>query len=400
MRVVMSTYDSRGGIEPYAALAVRLRELGAEALIVAPPDCADRLAGLGVAHVPFGRSVRELVHGDLPPQNRAREVPRIAAELMESLFGALLPAAEGADVLLASGLVPVTASGRSVAERLGIPSVLVSLTPLFTPSPHRPPVALPGRPLPEGETDLKVLHRYAEESYNALFGAALNANRAAVGLPAVDNVRAYVWAHPQFLACDPVLAPWPDPDVDVVQTGAWILPDERPLPPEVDAFLDAGEPPVFVTFGSMRPPADFARVAVEAIRAQGRRILIGRGWAGLAPIDDGADCATVEEVNQQALFRRVAAVVHHGGAGTTTTAALAGAPQVVVPQVADQPYHASRVAALGIGVGHDGPTPTVESLAAALATALTPQVRERAATVSHEIRTDGTTVAAQFLFNL
>ena len=44
------------------------------------------------------------------------------------------------------------------------------------------------------------------------------------------------------------------------------------------------------------------------------------------------------EVNQQALFRRVAAVVHHGGAGTTTAAAMAGAPQAIVPQIVDQPY--------------------------------------------------------------
>jgi vancomycin aglycone glucosyltransferase len=42
----------------------------------------------------------------------------------------------------------------------------------------------------------------------------------------------------------------------------------------------------------------------------------------------------------QALFKRVAAVVHHGGAGTTTIAAMAGVPQVVVPQIWDQHYWA------------------------------------------------------------
>ena len=87
------------------------------------------------------------------------------------------------------------------------------------------------------------------------------------------------------------------------------------------------------------------------------------------------DSFAVGEVNQQALFGRVAAVVHHGGAGTTTTAARAGAPQVVVPQIVDQPYWAGRVAELGIGAAHDGPTPTVESLSAALRTALTPETR-------------------------
>ena len=91
--------------------------------------------------------------------------------------------------------------------------------------------------------------------------------------------------------------------------------------------------------------------------------------------------------------------MHHGGAGTTTTAARAGAPQVVVPQWADQPYFAGRVASLGIGVAHDAQAPTTESLSAALATALTPGTRARAQAVAGTIRTDGATVAAELLLD-
>jgi UDP:flavonoid glycosyltransferase YjiC (YdhE family) len=165
----------------------------------------------------------------------------------------------------------------------------------------------------------------------------------------------------------------------------------------VEGFLAAGPPPVYVGFGSMRAPQDIARVAVEAIRAQGRRVLVGSGWAGLAPVDDAGDCFSVGEVNQQALFGRVAAVVHHGGAGTTTTATRAGAPQVVVPQWADQPYFASRVASLGIGAAHATRVPTTESLSAALGIALAPGTRRRALTVARTIGTDGAVMAASLL---
>jgi len=150
----------------------------------------------------------------------------------------------------------------------------------------------------------------------------------------------------------------------------------------------------------MRAPKDVARAAIEAIRAQGRRALVSRGWADLALIDDRDDCLAIGEVNQQALFGRVAAVVHHGGAGTTTTAARAGAPQVVVPQWADQPYWAGRVADLGIGAAHDGTVPTTESLSAALRTALTPQIRARATAVAGTIRADGAAVAATRLLDV
>jgi vancomycin aglycone glucosyltransferase len=394
--VLLSTYDSRGGVEPLAGLAVRLQALGAEVRMCAPPDCAERLAEVGVPLVPVGEPVRPLVHGTTPPS--AADVPRLIAELIAAWFDKVAAAAEGCDALVASGLMPAAVGARSVAEKLGIHSVHVSLCPIFLPSPHHRPQPLPGQPLPPDVTDNRVLDDLDVQGYNAVYGPALNTHRVANGLPPVDNVRAHVLGGHPWLAADPTLAPWQEPaDLDVVQTGAWILPDERPLPAELEAFLDAGPPPVYVGFGSMRAPKDIARVAIEAIRAQGRRALVAHGWADLALIDDRDDCFAVDEVNQQALFGRVAAVVHHGGAGTTTTATQAGAPQVVVPQWADQPYWAGRVADLGIGLAHEPATPTTESLSAALRKALTPQTRARASAVAGTIRTDGATVAARLL---
>jgi vancomycin aglycone glucosyltransferase len=399
--VLLSTYGSRGDVEPLVGLAVRLRALGAEARVCAPPDkeFAELLAGVGVPLVPAGPSARALTTAAPQPSS----LPQRAAELIAGQFDAVTAAAEGCDVLVATGVMPAAAGARSVAEKLGIPSVSVTFQQITLPSPHHPPLAYPGRPFPPEVSDNRVLWELDARSINALFGAALNTNRASIGLPPVDNVRDYVIGDRPWLATDPVLDPWHGaPDLDVVQTGAWILPDERPLPAELAAFLDAGTPPVYVGFGSMpmRTSTDIARVAVEAVRAQGRRAVVARGWADLAPIGDRDDCFVVGEINQQALFGRVAAVVHHGGAGTTTTATRAGAPQVVVPQSVDQPYWAGRVADLGIGTAHDGPTPTTESLSAALRTVLTPGTRERAAAVAAAIRTDGTTVAAKLLLDV
>ena len=397
---MLSTYGSRGDIQPMAGLAARLRELGAEVRVCGPADeeFGKLLAGIGVEMVPYGPSARALTKA-APP---ASSLPERAAQVIASQFEVITAAAEGWDVLVATGMMPAMAGARSVAEKLGIPSVPVTFQQLTLPSPDRPPLAYPGRPLPADVTDNRVLWDLDAQAVEALFGEALNGNRAAAGLPPVDGVRDYVVGDRPWLATDPVLdPPRTMPDFDVVQTGAWFLPDERPLPDGLSAFLDAGEPPVYVGFGSMpmHASADLGRVVVDAVRAQGRRVLLARGWADLTQVGEGDDCFVVGEVNQQALFRRVAAVVHHGGVGTTTAATGAGAPQVVVPQMADQPYFAGRVAALGAGVAHDGPTPTVESLSAALATALAPETRERAAAVAVTIRTDGAAVAAELLLD-
>jgi vancomycin aglycone glucosyltransferase len=399
MRVLLSTYGSRGDVEPMAGFAGALRALGAEVRVCAPPDFADLLDRVGVPLIPAGRPVRDMVRqvftGSKPPS-----AADLAAGVIAAQADAVATAAEGCDVLVAAGLTTAAAGAQAVCEQRGLRYLYAAYAPCYLPSPHFPPLGLHGQPVPPGVTGNRALWDLNAQGMNAVFRAPVNAYRASIGLPAVDNVRDYVSTGHPWLAADPALAPWPEPaDLDVVQTGAWILPDERPLPDELEAFLAAGPPPVYASFGSMplRQAEEIARAVIEAVRAQGRRVLLGRGWAGLALIDDQDDCLAVGKVNQQVLFRRVAAVVHHGGAGTTTTAARAGAPQVIVPQVADQLYWAGRVAALGIGAAHDGPVPAAGFLSAALGTVLTPQARARAAAVAGTIRTDGATVAAKLL---
>jgi vancomycin aglycone glucosyltransferase len=398
MRVLLTSWGSRGDIEPLAALALRLRQLGAEVRVCAPPDeeFAALFARVGVTIIPLGPSTRSVAAGLKAPSPDAAF--RLAAELVAARFETLPPAAEGCDALVATGLMP--AGARDVAESLGIRYVLATFHIFGLPSRHFPPAARPGKPSRPDETDNRVLWAEDAARVNALYAEPLNRGRAAIGLPPVDDVRGHVITDRPWLAADPVLAPWKElTDLDVIQTGAWILPDERPLPDELEAFLGAGEPPIYVGFGSMamRTSGDLGRVAIEAARAHGRRAILGRGWADLALTDDAADCLVVGEVNHQILFRRVAAVVHHGGAGTTTTAALAGAPQVVVPQIVDQPHWARRVAELGIGAAHAGPVPTIESLASALGMALAPEARTRATMIATQVRTDGAMVAARRL---
>jgi len=375
MRVLFWSCGPRGDVEPLVALAVRLRALGVRVGMCAPSDFEQRLAEADVPLVLAGRSVFEGAGGlGRPPE------PELVAAGIAEQFDKVPAVARGCDAVVATGLLSGAVAVRSVAEKLGIPYFYVVLSPYLIPAPAQ-------------------RDRYNEGS-DRLFGRALNERRASIGLPPVDKLFDYCRTDQPWLAADQVLAPsWADPGLDVVRTGAWILPDERPLPAELEAFLDAGSPPVYVGFGSGPAPADAARVAVEAIRAHGRRMILSRGWARLALPDDGSDCLAVGEVNLQTLFGRVAAVVHHGGAGTTHVATRAGVPQIVVPQISDQPRYAGRVAELGVGVAHDGPAPTAGSLSAALAAALAPETRARAAAVAGTVHIDGTTAAARLLFD-
>ena len=150
-------------------------------------------------------------------------------------FETIAAAAEDCDVIVAATALQIAA--RSVAEQLGIPYVFAAYCPIVLPSPHHAPPAAAAdartdRPTPTPADNATLWARDAQR-FNDLFGPALNAHRASIGLAPVDDVRSHVFTDRPWLAADPTLAPWPDPaDGAVFQTGAWILPDERPLASE------------------------------------------------------------------------------------------------------------------------------------------------------------------------
>ena len=401
MRVLLSTYDSRGGVEPLVGLAVQLRAAGAEVRVCAPPDeeFAERLAGFGVPLVPFGESVRAMMTAATPPSEA--DLRRHVDDTIAAQFGTVAATAEGCDALVATGLVWTAAGARSVTEKLGIHYVYASYHPTHLPSPHHPPPSYWGLPFQMFRPDNRLLWDLDAQNANALLGPTLNSHRASIGLQPVDKSAT-------SLHRPPVAGGGSRPGPVAGAGGSRRRPNRRvaaagrtPTAGRVGGVPDAGTPPVYVGFGSMpvRGSKDIVRMAIEAIRAQGRRALLSHGWANLALIDDRDDCFAVGEVNQQALFGRVAAVVHHGGAGTTTTAARAGAPQVVIPQGKDQLYWAGRVAELGIGTAYDGRSASTESLSAALKLTLTPETRDRVSAVAGTIRTDGAMVAATLLID-
>lgn len=366
MRVLLATYGTRGDVEPIVALAVQLRSEGAEVRVCAPSDqdFVDLHARHGVSLIPFTKSWRSWATVASSAAERVFDVDQYVSGYIDATYETLVGAARTADVMIASGMLHFAA--RSAAEVAGIPHRFVAFSPsVLSPQP-----------------------------WQANIVPAIDRHRASIGLRPVGNIHEHLFTGRPWLAADTILSPPQDQANTVVRSNAWISRDDRALPDDLVAFLERGAPPVYLGFGSMRMATESARIGIEAIRTLGHRVVLGRGWAGLDILDDRGDCFAIGEVNQQALFKRVAATIHHGGAGTTTTSARAGAPQVVVPQAADQPYWGEQVTKLGIGAAHAGDTPTLSSLSDALQRALAPEIAARASRVAELMASDGTAVAA------
>jgi UDP:flavonoid glycosyltransferase YjiC (YdhE family) len=260
-------------------------------------------------------------------------------ELLGQAADASIVAARDAEVVLWNGAAPF---GRDIAHGLHRPGFGLYSQP-WTPTGDFPPVALHStRSLGRlgnrlvGELVMRTLVPYQRAARRV---------RDQLGSPRRGPLRQIL--HGFSPAVLPRPADWPAGQ-DVVGYW-WPVSDPAWTPPaQLVDFLDAGDPPVLVGFGSMAGGhgARLAPIVREALRAAGVRGLVQAGWAGM---DAGTsdDVLTIGDVPHEWLLPRVAAVVHHAGAGTTAATLRAAVPSVPTPVFADQPLWAQRLVALG-----------------------------------------------------
>jgi sterol 3beta-glucosyltransferase len=366
VKVLIMTLGTRGDVQPFVALARGLAAEGHDAVLAAPHRYDEFVRGNGVrfAGVDDGPMrlmdrgsaadgdsvVDDVALGGLSGKLAvAKQMPGLFARTLEDCWSVAQDA--GADVVVHNGQV---IAGQHVAERLGIPAVLALPLPMYVPTREFP---WPGQSLPRFVPNRLTF--LGMKGPAMVFGRTLDRWRASIGLPkragrhdplrAPDGSQAPV-LHAISRHVVPRPADWP---TTATMTGYWFLtdPEPAPLPRGLVEFLDAGEPPVFIGFGSMSGPDPAATTAtvLAAARRAGVRAVIGTAWGGLTTnATDNTDVFAINEVPFDQLFPKMAAVVHHGGAGTIAAAVAAGRPQVVCPFVADQPFWGQRVHDLGV----------------------------------------------------
>ncbi|MEU9686172.1 glycosyltransferase [Amycolatopsis japonica] len=421
MRALLVTHGTRGDVQPMLALAVALRARGHEVLLAAPDSFADAAGEYGVEFASLGEGPNRLmndlvvkeaieggyrgVRGKITAVRTARRVKPLMAEVLHDI-GAVAKTSR-ADVVVHTTGVPA----HHAAEMLGVPAVVVALQPGWIPTGDFPCPMIPLPRLP------KSLNRATYLAVGAILrmyaGITTTWRTTELGLPrrrgshdilhdadGEDRPVLQAFSHQVAVAA----RDWPD---SVHTTGFWYLPVATGWEPsaELRDFLDAGPAPVYIGFGSMagRDARRTRTVVEEAVRRAGVRAVLATGWGGIAA-DAGTDeLFVIDQAPHDWLFPRMSAVVHHGGGGTTGAALAAGVPQVVCPFVADQPYWANRMHAVGVA-----PAPirqqnlTAERLTEALRQATGDAgIRERADRLGREIRAEnGVSTAADIIETL
>jgi UDP:flavonoid glycosyltransferase YjiC (YdhE family) len=413
LHVALAAVGSHGDVHPFVGLGIRLRERGHQVTVITNEHFAPlvRAAGLQFASIGTDEEYRKIAADpDLWNGRKGFEaIARGVIDLIGRVYDQVsrLHAAHDERLVVAASSLAIGA--RIAQERLGVSLATVHLSPAVFQSVHEMP-RLPGVPLPRWSPRWlkRVIWKIANFMVDRALAGPVNAFRGELGLPPVRGIFRDYWHSPQL-----VLAMFPDwyaavqPDWPRnTHTVGFPLYDERGvtvLPPLLEAFLAAGDPPIAFTPGSaMFQGQRFFAASADACRQLGRRGLLLSRHREHIPANLPAEVIHVDYAPFSELLPRCAALVHHGGIGTSAQAMAAGCPQVITPFAHDQPDNADRLQRLGIGRTISPRRYSAKRVAQTLETLLaTPAIQVNCRTIAARLhQSDGLAKACELLESL
>lgn len=364
VRMLLLAWGSRGDVQPCVALGRGLAAAGVRVTVAAGEDFETMITSAGLGFHPFKINMAERMQQP-PARAWLAGSRRLGAEI-----GLMRDVVRSFVDVMADGLIEMMGTADAYISGALTLDPMLSLAAEHD-ARHILGMLQPAVPTTHGASTMYPLLSGRNSVLNRWWGYAQAAGTLSIVRPVGDEVRrrlrlpkqtfrSYTRAAlstPTLIGVSRLVAP-PAPDWGdrIHLTGYWAEPapaDYRP-PSALADFLLAGDPPVYLGFGSMPSCDALAELMTLAARRGGRRAVILGDPAGAAsdaapvtPVSD--DVIVIEPVPHEWLFPRMRAVVHHGGAGTTAAAFRAGIPQGIIPHIADQPYWGRRVHALGVG---------------------------------------------------
>ena len=343
MRMYLAAIGSRGDFEPFRSLAIAASKSGHDVHLAHSEDFASDEPVPYTSHLLPG-SFEELLSGGFSFTKSLAQYRTVIEPMLSGIYNtstthitSLRP-----DVVVYH---PKVITSATAAHAVGALAARAELVPTLTPTRDFPAAGLPLRLPPS-------LNRFSYSLVAAGLSSFGNPAKKLSKELGVANVEPDISLCPVSQVLVPQPSDWPS---SAIITGPWLSSAKAPQDSELDAFLDSG-PTVYVGFGSMNDGEANARnraaTILAATRNLGYQTLFVTGWGGVSVTESDASSGDVlvrPSVHHESVFPRVIAAIHHGGAGTTQRSLLAGAPTIIMPFLADQPWWAARLHAQGLG---------------------------------------------------
>lgn len=345
-KIAILTAGSTGDVLPFIALAKALKSCGANPVLSTGKSFQALADTHQVDFVPIPLDPREMLKEEIDQNrftenffrhlNRQRKI--LEPKLLDS-YNIWWQVAKTADILIYH---PLAFCGVHIAEKLGIPSFMSASIPVITPTKD---FMIPL----SGYKDLGVFNKlsYKLATYLLIgFYPMTNQWRQQVlGLKSMgifqDVLKCNGKPLPVLYSYSKSVLPESTDWLDHVNvSGYWFLDQQKGWqPPEsLKHFLNRGEPPIYIGFGSMpgTNSAKLTAVIKEVVENSSYRYIIATGWGGLQKFEADNDVFFIDAAPHEWLFPKVSAVIHHGGSGTTAAGLRFAKPSIICPFMLDQ----------------------------------------------------------------
>ena len=408
MNILILTYGSRGDVQPYIALSKALQKSGHTVTLGTSVRFQSVVESSGIPYAYMNDDLLSVIDTDAGKDlleqgnnlfqmvRRGLKVSKQIKPAQHALLDESWAAAQEAkpDFIL---FHPKAGGAAHIAEKLNIGCALITPIPMFVPTGEFHFPIFPDLKLGKGYN--RLTYKIIQFAINKVWNGYIKSFRQKLNLPPIKKFDFLKTADGQDIpiihAHSKAVVPRPHDWPESAHITGYLFLDEHENwhpPDELQEFLDTGNPPVYIGFGSMtgRNPERLAKIVIEALQKANLRGIIATGWGGLVAKDLPKTILKIEQAPHDWLFPRMAAVVHHGGAGTTAAGLRAGKPTIIVPFFGDQPFWGARIHELGVG-----PKPilqkklTADLLSAAMLEATTNQTMiDFAAKIGEKIRNE------------
>lgn len=399
MNMIIATQGSFGDVYPMIGLGDRLKRRGHRVALLTNPFFEELATKYGLDFIPVGtRSEYERFSADPELFDPRKSVSVFFKTL---IVPGIRPSYERLRERLGDHPVIVSSitvfASRLVQEKFGVPVVTVHATPMALKSAREMP-RNGMAPFPDWmPLCLKRFYWWVADKavVDPLIGPELNAFRKELGLAPVERIMMR-WGHSPRMVIG-MFPPWwaaPQPDwpPETRLTGFPLFApgEEEAMPPDVEAFLEAGDPPVvFMPASLMRQSERYYAAAVGACSELGKRAVLLSRDARHIPSNLPGTVRHFSYVPLGKLMPRAAVFVHQGGIGACAQAMRHGVPQLVSPMAYDQFDNAYRMKRLGIGETIDGKAWDARTVADGIQALLdSADVRERCRAVAEKFAGD------------
>ena len=352
---------SSGDVHPFIGVSKALQARGHEVFMITSGYFEQLAERAGIPFRAVGtREDFEKVQADPDLWHPSKAFNTLVEKALNHSYGPIVEYARelnkpGETVMLAGTLAFGT---RNARELLNIPLATVHLAPAIILSSYRMPL-LHGAPLPQWAPRFMKAFQWwvGNKVADKAVLPELNRFRHGLGLPPVKNIIREWWHSPDRVIglfpewFGPPQPDWP-PQTRLTGFPMWDEKGMHEMPAEVEAFLQAGDPPVVFTPGSaMAHGHEFFDEAVKAMQLSGRRGLLITRFRETVPEKLPDTVMHASYIPFSEVLPRAAALVYHGGVGTCAQALRAGIPHLVYHMAHDQLDNLSRVRDLGVGDG-------------------------------------------------